>query len=175
MHAKSMVQVGLLIGIAAVLHIVESWLPLPLPLPGAKLGLANVISLVTIVCFGWRQALYVSVGRVLLGSVAGGVFLGPAFVMSISGALGSLLVMDYAWNHWRPCLSIVGISVLGAFVHNSLQLVIASQLVSNNGIFWYLPWLTLFALPTGIGTGLCAAVFFERSGSFLDWNKNLEA
>ncbi len=173
MSARSTILLGLLIGIAAVLHIIENWLPLPLPVPGAKLGLANVISLIALIYFGWRHALYVVIGRVLLGSVAGGVFLGPTFVMSLSGAVGSLLVMGLAWKHWRPSLSIVGISVLGAFVHNSLQLVIASKLVSNYGVLWYLPWLTLFALPTGIATGLCAAAFLNRSGAFFFSRKTM--
>jgi len=171
MQTRSTILLGLLIAIAGILHIVESWLPLPLPLPGAKLGLANVISLVALVCFGWRQALCVAIGRVLLGSAFSGVLLGPTFVMSLSGAVGSLLVMGYAWHYWRPYLSIIGISVLGSFVHNTIQLSIASLLVSSYGVLWYLPWLTLFALPTGIATGMCAAVFLNRADSFLSYKK----
>lgn len=162
MGTRRLVILGLFVAIAGVLHAVEGWLPLPLPVPGAKLGLANVISLLVISLFGWRDALPVAVLRVFLGTLLGGAFLGPTFIMGMSGAVASVLGMACVYHYWRSTFSLVGISVIGAVLHNVAQITVAAALVDNVGLFWYLPYLLLFALPTGVGTGLVASFFLAR-------------
>ena len=159
MNGRMLVFLSLLTGAAAILHIVETWLPLPLPLPGAKLGLANIVSLTVLIWLGWRPALLVTVCRVLLAALFSGSLLGPAFLMSLTGAVGSLLIMAAAHSWGYRLLSVIGISVIGAVSHNALQLMVAATLMSSGSILWYLPWLVLLAIPTGIITGACAAVF----------------
>lgn len=161
MKTKRIVILGLFVAVAGVLHVVEAWIPLPLPVPGAKLGLANIVSLFVIVAYGWREALAVAVLRVFLGTLLGGVFLGPAFAMSMSGAIFSLFIMEYSYRNWRR-FSLVGISVIGSVCHNLAQITVAAFLVSNSGIFWYLPYLVMFALPTGIATGFTASYFLTK-------------
>ncbi len=159
---RRLIILGLLVAIAGVLHAVEGWLPLPVPVPGVKLGLANIISLVAIVLYGWRDALAVAAVRVVLGTLLGGAFLGPSFALGISGALASTVAMAYACRRWRPALSLVGVSVLGAAVHNLAQISVAALLVSSATLLWYLPYLILFALPTGLATGFTAAFLLAR-------------
>jgi heptaprenyl diphosphate synthase len=157
-----MVLIGLFVAIATVLHIVESWIPIPIPVPGAKLGLANIVSLVAIAIYGYRWALLVAILRVFLGTLLGGMFLGPSFLMGLSGALVSTVVMAVGYHYWRPPFSINGISVIGAVVHNLTQICVAALLVASAGLLWYLPYLMLLALPTGIATGLTAVYFLEK-------------
>lgn len=159
---RKMVVLGLLVAIAGVLHAVEGLLPLPVPVPGVKLGLANIISVVALSLYGWRNALAVAVLRVVLGSLLGGAFFGPSFAMGFCGAMASTAAMGAAWARGRPALSVVGISVLGAAVHNAAQISAAAALVASVSLFWYLPYLILFALPTGLATGLTAAFFLAR-------------
>lgn len=159
---RRLIILGLFVAVASVLHAVEAWLPLPVPVPGVKLGLANIVSLVVIELYGWRAALAVSVARVVLGSLLGGAFLGPSFALGLSGAAASTLAMAYAHARWRPALSLVGVSVLGAAVHNLVQISVAALLVASASILWYLPYLVLFALPTGLATGFTAAYFLAR-------------
>ncbi len=159
---RRLIILGLFVAIAGVLHAVEAWLPLPVPVPGVKLGLANIVSLVVIELYGWREALAVAAARVVLGSLLGGAFLGPAFALAFSGATASTLAMAYAHFRWRPALSLVGVSVLGAAVHNLAQIGVAALLVASAATFWYLPYLVLFALPTGLATGFTAAYFLAR-------------
>ena len=159
MNGRMLVFLSLLTGVSAILHIVESWLPLPLPLPGAKLGLANIVSLTALIWLGWRPALLVTACRVLLAALFSGSLLGPAFLMSLTGAVGSLLIMAAAHSWGCRLLSVIGISVIGAVSHNALQLMVAATLMSSGSILWYLPWLVLLAIPTGIITGAGAAVF----------------
>ncbi len=159
---RRLIILGLFVAVAGVLHAVEARLPLPVPVPGVKLGLANIVSLVVIELYGWRAALAVAVARVVLGSLLGGAFLGPSFALGLSGAAASTLAMAYAHARWRPALSLVGVSVLGAAVHNLAQIAVAALLVASAAIFWYLPYLALFALPTGLATGFTAAYFLAR-------------
>ncbi len=161
-NTKHLVVIALYVAIASVLHIIESWIPLPLPIPGAKLGLANIVSLLVIATYGWRDALYVAILRVLLGSLLGGTLLGPTFIMSMSGALVSTVLMAAVFKYWQPTLSLTGISLLGAVAHNLAQLVAAAGLVNSPGILWYLPYLILFAIPTGVATGITANYFLDR-------------
>jgi len=161
-NTKRMVLLALLVTLASVLHVVESWLPLPLPVPGIKLGLANIISLIVIVKFGWRDAIYVAILRVLLAALFGGILLGPAFAMSLCGALGSIALMTYVYQHWHPTFSVIGISIIGAVIHNVVQIVVAAVLVSSVTLLWYLPYLILFALPTGLAIGMTTIYFLAK-------------
>lgn len=162
MDTKKMVTLGLFIAIAGVLQVVESWLALPMPVPGVKLGLANIVSLVVISTYGWRDAVLVASVRVALGSLLGGAFLGPAFLMSMSGALVSTLVMAGVYHHCQNQFSFVGTSLFGAAAHNLTQITVAATIVSNSGLFWYLPYLLLSAVPVGIATGVTTSFFCEK-------------
>ena len=79
---------------AIVLTVAEA--AIPLPLPGIKPGLANIVTLVVLARWGWREAVWVSLLRVLAGSLLLGQFLAPGFFLSLSGALASLLVLGMA-------------------------------------------------------------------------------
>jgi heptaprenyl diphosphate synthase len=162
-NTRRMVLLALFIAIASVLHVVESWLPLPLPVPGIKLGLANIVSLITITIFGWRDAIYVVVIRIFLASLFGGVFLGPAFAMSMSGAIASTLIMAYVHVSWHSTFSLIGISIFGAVIHNIAQIMMAALLVSSLTLLWYLPYLILFAVPTGWVTGMIVVYFLAKA------------
>lgn len=162
MNTRRIVLLGLFIAMAGILHIVESWVPLPLAIPGVKLGLANVITLLVIIKLGAKDAFLVACLRVLLGSLFGGVLLGPAFAMSLAGAIVSTAAMIYAQRRWMPTFSLIGISVLGAALHNFAQMVTAAIIVGSLSMLWYLPYLLFFAVPTGLLTGLAACYFLEK-------------
>lgn len=162
MNTKKVAQIGLLSSAALILHLVETWLPVPAPVPGIKLGLANSVSLFTLTVFGIRSAFYLTVIRILLGTLIGGIFLGPAFVMSAAGGIGSIMVMGHAYQHWRPRFSVVGVSIIGAVAHSVVQVLAASLLVASGSLLWYIPYIILFAVPVGIATGLTSAYFLVR-------------
>ncbi len=159
---RGVVVMSMMVATASVLHVVESWLPLPFPVPGAKLGLANIVTLVALLWWGRNTALLIAVARVMLGSLFGGMLFGPAFAMALAGAIGSLLVMDTVRLFAAQRFSPVGLSVLGAAAHSVIQLVVAAVLVDSVGVLAYLPWLTLFAVPTGLFTGLVALSFMRH-------------
>ncbi|HWR07982.1 Gx transporter family protein [Sporomusa sp.] len=160
---KRLVIVALLVAMAATLHVIEGWLPVPMPVPGAKLGLANTISLVALVIFGWQEAIYIAVTRVLIGSLFGGALFGPSFIMSMGGALISIIVMTHIYNHYGHIFSLVGVSVAGAVAHNIAQVALAAIIVYSPGLLWYVPYLLLFAIPTGLFTGLAVNYLFAKA------------
>ncbi len=149
---------AVLITFAVVIHTVEAALPLPMPVPGVRLGFANIITLLTIVLYGVRSGLLVAVLRTVLGSFFTGTFLGFGFWLSLAGGVASCLVMALAvLICQRGYISLVSVSVLGAVTHNLGQLTVASAMISNFALLQgYFPLLLLLAIPTGIFTGLAA-------------------
>jgi heptaprenyl diphosphate synthase len=161
---RKMVFFSLLVALGTTLHVVEGMIPNPFPLPGLKLGLANIVTLITVYFYGLRDGLAVTVLRVVLGSLIGGIFLSPGFLLSLSGAVVSTLVMAY-FLRYAPCFSIKGVSVAGAVSHNLGQLLAASLMIRSGTVFYYLPFLLLAALPTGLVTGHLLELVVRRLGA----------
>ncbi len=159
-NLRKLIYLALLVTFGLVLHLVEQAMPNPFPFPGAKLGLANIITLVALVLYGFKSAVFVAILRVLLGNLLAGTIMGFPFVLSLTGAMFSLLVMVTVMPlRNRRVLSLVGVSLLGATVHNVTQLIAASLLLDQIGIlFVYMPYLIVFAIPTGLFTGLVATM-----------------
>lgn len=157
-HSRTfrLVYLAVLVAMAMALHAVEGMLPLPHLVPGARLGLANIIALYAVTTFGLVPALAVSVLRTFLGSLITGTFLTFAFFLSFSGALLSTVVMWAVFTAGQGRVSLAGVSVAGAVTHNLTQLGMAAYLLRQWAILVYLPYLLLFAIPTGIFVGLVA-------------------
>lgn len=130
-----------------VLFLVEGLIPLPFLAPGAKLGLANIVTIVALYLFPHAtDALVIVICRTLLASLFGG---GPAILLySLGGGLFSFMTMLSLKN--TSCFSIIGVSAAGGFAHNAAQLLIASLLMTDTSIFSYLSILG----PCGLITGL---------------------
>lgn len=152
---------GILCALAVVLGFFEHLVPLPLPIPGVKLGLANLAVVITLYLMGPRDAAAIAVLRVLLSTVA---YQGPSGLMfSLAGCLLSLLAMTVARR--CGCFSIVGVSMAGGVAHNIGQLAMAAVLVQTEGVIWYLPVLLLAGLATGLMIGLVATWVLRRFSS----------
>ena len=151
---QKIVVISLLISLGLVLHLVESFFPLTAVVPGAKLGLANIVSLIAISLFGFTASLQIVVFRVVLGSLLAGTFMTINFYLSFSGGVLSFILMYLAYYFLKDYLSLIGISIIGAVAHNTAQITAAYYIIANRGIFYYLPFLILLALPTGFGVGL---------------------
>ena len=141
---------------ALVIHTIESFIPVPIPVPGVKLGLANVITLLAFVLYGLKAALVIAVVRTTLGSIFAGNFLATGFYLSFGGALVSALAMAFGIYLWRrDKISLVAVSIMGAVAHNTTQATLAALILANFYLIpLYLPVLLVAALPTGFLTGL---------------------
>lgn len=142
---------AILVSLALVLSYIERFIPLQMvvPLPGVKLGLANIVTLIALYLMGGRQAYVILALRCILGSVFGGGITGLLF--SLTGGTLSMLTMSAAGR--IPFLSIYGISILGAAAHSIGQILAAMTLMQTLHIGAYLPYLLLVSLATGFATG----------------------
>jgi heptaprenyl diphosphate synthase len=156
-YTKRIVQSAVLVSLALALSYAERFIPLQLliPLPGVKLGLANVVTLIALYLLGTKSAFVILILRCVLGSVFGGGITGLLF--SLSGGILSMSIMALCKN--AKCLSVYGVSVLGAAAHNIGQILAAMVLMNSVYICMYLAYLLIVALFTGLATGAaCAGV-----------------
>jgi len=149
-----------LAAIAIGIHILES--SFPMPVPGIKPGFANIITVASLILFGWKTAAWVSCLRVLVGSLVIGSFLTPTFVLSVSGALASLSVLLIASNLPGVKLGPVGYCVLAAIAHMLAQITMAYLLfIPHDAIFGLLPILMTAAVIFGVISGYITKTAIE--------------
>lgn len=158
---RRLVFLSLLIAMGTALHVAETMVPIPLPLPGVKLGLANIVTLLALNSYGTRNGLIVALSRVFLGSLISGMFLSPGFLLGLAGAITSTLVMALLLKY-TDCFSLIGVSLAGAVGHNLGQLLIACLILQNSSVVYYLPILLLASVPTGLFTGFVLKSLLER-------------
>lgn len=155
MKTRRIIYLSLITAIGIALHILESFIPLPVNgIPGAKLGLANIVNLVTMVVFGFKQAFIVGTLRCFVATLGTGAVTGIFY--SLSGSICSTIAMWIVYKYFSKKFSLIGISVFGAIVHNIAQLTVASMMIHNFLIFTYLPFMLLMSLFTGYFVGLTA-------------------
>ena len=143
---------------AAAIALTVAEAALPSPLPGIKPGLANIIVLVVLLRHGWRDAAWVSLLRVVAGSLVIGQLFAPGFFLALAGALTSLAALALAVHLPRRWFGAVTISVLAAFAHIGGQLLLARLwLVPHDGVFYLIPLFATAALVFGALNGLIAA------------------
>lgn len=148
---------------AAAVGLTLAEAAIPLPLPGVKPGLANIVTLIVLYRYGWRAAVWVSLLRIVAGALALGTFLTPTFVMSLSGGLASLLVLGLAMHLPRRWFGPIGLSVFAAFAHIGTQLgVVGVWLMPGVNL---LPLLSVFlgaAWLSGLVNGLVVAQLLKE-------------
>jgi len=161
----SVEKIAALVSIACVLQISEALIPQPVP--GVRVGLANMITMLTLLELGFKSALEVAVLRTVVSSFVLGTFMTPTFIMSFSGAVVSTMAMGIFTkiSSFAPKygFSIIGISVIGSIVHNITQLTIAYfLLVKHPSIFYFLPILMVSAVIMGWVTGFITIQVWQK-------------
>lgn len=154
---KKIAQGGLLVAVALVLSLIEKMFPLQavIPIPGIKLGLANVVTLFALTVLGTRQAVVIVLCRVTLAAIFMGSITG--FLFSLFGGLLALFTMRVLLAREGTWFSLVGVSIGGAAAHNIGQICAAMLTLGTVDVAGYLPLLLLSAIPMGFVTGLTAS------------------
>ena len=165
------VFIGLLVSQALALYTIESMIPVPFIAPGAKLGLANLITVIALYTLNNKKDVFlIIILRLLLSTMFGGNL--STFMYGAAGAILSYLVMTCAKALGKDKLSIIGVSAAGALFHNVGQLIVASAIVQNIAIMLYLPILSIAGVGTGIFIGITAN-FAVKHMSKLPYFKNI--
>lgn len=173
MKIKKMTFLGLMVGYSLILYILETYIPNPFIVffPGAKLGLTNIVTLISLLIFGLKDTFIIVTIRIILSSI----FAGPMsyLLFSIGGAYLSLILM-YIISRIKG-FSTIGVSIVGAIGHNLGQLLVASAIVENLLMVTYLPFMLVTSLVTGFFVGLvvkfCYPKMVKVSGSFMEMNR----
>ncbi len=162
MNAKRTALCGLLTALALVLSLAERMFPLSaaIPIPGIKLGLANVVTLFALTRLRRRDAAAILLVRVTLASV----FMGSvtSFLFALFGGLLALAVMALLLPLRGRWFSLVGISIAGAAAHNIGQIGAAMLVLRSAYVAAYLPLLLLSALAMGLATGVVCRTALEH-------------
>lgn len=151
---KKTVLISTFASVAVVLGILEALIPFTVSLPGAKLGLANIMVLTCLIIFDGKAALTLIMLKTILTSFILGTF--STFLFSFFGALFSFTVMYLMIKIGRNQFSIVGVSIAGGITHNLGQLLAASLVLGTTKIFYYFPFLLFTGIVTGVFVGLAA-------------------
>ncbi|MEB3429884.1 Gx transporter family protein [Citroniella saccharovorans] len=156
---KKLSFLSLMVAMALSLSVIESLIPLPFIAPGVKLGISNIVILICIVFFGFKDSLIVGVLKsILLMLVTGAV---TSFFYSLAGSLLSVISMNFAYKKIKS-LSLIGVSLIGSSFHSIGQLLVASIMLENIKMFNYLPILLLVGIFSGYFVGISSIFTCEK-------------
>jgi len=162
-NIKKNIYLSLLVAIGLALSIIESSLPVLVMIPGAKLGFSNIVILTAIVLFGFKESVIIAILKSILLVLGTGNVI--AICYSLTAGFFSAVFMNICYNKFlvnKPIFSLIGISIIGAIVHNLSQITVAVIMLNNVKIYNYLPIMTLVSLITGYFVGLATFYVTEN-------------
>ncbi len=170
MEIKKISRLAMLLAISVTLNIIESFLPIFNGyIPGFKIGLANIVILIVIYVYNFKDVLIISILRVfLVGILRTGLF-SPSFFFSLSGSILSIITMYLAKKYTK--LSIIGVSILGSISHTIGQIIMAIIFYNLNMIY-YMAFALIFSIPTGILIGFLAKEIKKTLDTSIEWQNN---
>ncbi len=156
--ARTVALYGMLIALAFVFSYIESLIPIPIPVPGVKIGLANLVNVVGLYTVGAAGTAAVGLVRiVLVGFTFGNTF---SMIYGLAGGALSLLVEIIAKR--SGVFGCMGVSVLGGIFHNIGQLAVAAFVTKTAGVFTYFPVLAVSGIVAGTLIGILGGLIVER-------------
>ena len=161
MNAKRLSRIGVLSACAVAAYVFESFLPVPVP--WARVGLSNTVVVIALFGFGFREALLVTLVRMVAGNLLLGVLMSPAFAMSMAGGVSALAVMGAVRARAVPPLSVVGASVAGAVANNAVQIFVFALLFTGGAVPRQLMGMFIvLGAAVGLVTGLLSARILKK-------------
>ena len=158
---QKIIFISLLVAQGVVIGLIENMIPYPFAFaPGAKLGLANLITIIALFTMPKRDSFLLIWLRLILTTLLGGTV--STFLYSMSGSLLSYFGMLLVKQLGPKRVSIIGISAAGGFLHNVGQLVTASWIAQSWSVMLYLPVLAFFGILSGIAIGIAANYLLQR-------------
>lgn len=159
MNTKKLVTLSMFTGVALSIFIIESYFPPLVPIPGVKMGLSNVVTLVLLLLYDEKDSFLVLLLRIALSSVLIGQLV--SFFYSLFGGLACFLIMALLFRAFQGKYGIL-VSMMGAVFHNLGQMAAALWLTGSKSVLAYLPILMVSAIITGFFTGCVALGLIGR-------------
>ena len=158
MKTKKVAMLGLTIALAMIMSYIEALVPLSFAVPGIKMGLANIVIIFVLYKIGTKEAILVSIIRVILVSLLFSNVMAMAY--SIAGAVLSLGIMWILKKTDK--FSVIGVSSAGGIMHNVGQIIMAVILLGTEQIALYLPVLIITGTATGVVIGIVSGLVINR-------------
>ena len=169
-NLEKMMLVILIGALAIVLGIIESMIPIKLPIPGMKLGLANIMIVIGLYYLDVKDMFFVIMLKTFLTTLLLGTF--SMFAYGFVGALLSYICMVSAFKVLKEKISLIGISMIGGVMHNIGQIIVAMILIKTKAIAYYMMFLLPIGLLTGVVIGLVAKLVMSRLNEFQLFRKH---
>ena len=157
---KDLTRLAMLTAAGLIVAWLEFLLIPDVAVPGVKLGLANIATLLALYLYGWKKAAGVLLARVLLSNFLFGSL--SAVIYAFSGGFLALFIM--ALLKWTKKFSAVGVSAAGGLSHNMGQLLAAAVIARTPGLMYYLPTLAVAGVLTGAAVGFLASAILKKVG-----------
>lgn len=162
--AKKVATLGVLTALSLIAFMLESLLP-PLFIPGAKIGVANVFTLVCICLLSPMDGIILVVARTVLSGVIVGSL--SSMIYSLVAGLSAAVIMAVLYRFFKNSLSIVAVSVVGAAAHNAAQCIVFFLTTKSSAVFYYMPYLLAFGIFSGAAVGALATLAVRYGKSVL--------
>ena len=155
---RRLTLITMLMAMSILVHMIEP--VVPLPIPGVKLGLANVMGLIALMLFDWKTMMSINLMRVVLASLLRGILFGTGFWLSFGGVLISSVVTILAFKQHK--FSIIGLSVASSAFHGLGQILALMVINQTILMVYWLPVLWFSSVPTGYLTGRLSEAILKR-------------
>lgn len=149
---------GVLVALALILSYVETWIPINFGIPGIKLGLSNLVIIISIYKYGLKKSFFLGITKVLLSNILFGNL--SSMIFGLIGMICSVFLMCILKKTRK--FSVIGISMAGGIAHNLGQIFVAMFIIQSFAIIFYLPFLLLSGMITGILIGIVANEIIKR-------------
>ena len=158
MTIRKISQYGMMVALALIMSYIEAQIPAFFAVPGMKLGLTNIVVVVSLYLLGSKSAMFINIVRIILVSLLFGNTMSLAF--SFAGGMLSTIIMIILKKSGK--FSTVGVSAAGGITHNIGQILVAVFLLNTGAITWYLPILWISGIISGVVIGIIAGIVTSR-------------
>lgn len=149
---------GVFIALAMILSYLENLIPINVAVPGVKLGLANLVTIVSLFKLGLKSTIVISIGRIVLSGVLFGNV--TVIIYSLAGAFLSILVMYIVKK--IKIFTVTGVSICGAVAHNLGQIIVAALILENANIMYYMLVLAVIGALAGTAIGILSGIILKN-------------
>ncbi|MGL4337487.1 MAG: Gx transporter family protein [Turicibacter sp.] len=163
-NLEKMILVVLIASLAIVLGVIEAMLPIKVPIPGIKLGLANIMVLIGLYYLDPKEMFFVIMLKTVLSTLLLGTF--SMFFYGFVGAILSYISMEFAFRTFKDKISNIGLSVIGGVMHNIGQIIVAMILIKTSAVGYYMMFLLPLGVATGVLVGIIANMTMARLNQF---------
>lgn len=162
-NLRRLIELSLLLSFGIILGYIESFIPLPIPVPGIKLGLANIIGLLILYFYSLKEYLCITLLRILIVNLLRGSLI--SLLISLGGFVFSSVIISllYLINKF----SIYGISILSAFFHSIGQIVVVILIYNLPQLFYYLPFILISSIISSIIISVVSVIIISRTKFFI--------